>query len=109
MNEKTFIYRRRASANPDPLWAAEQGVRRRRRPINMAWGRPEKNIDPDTGSDGFSGHVHLLTQKKASISIENLDLRETCEARLYTFAFIGNPVEIPRRHWARPSGPIALI
>jgi kynurenine formamidase len=86
------------------LWAAEQGVFAVGAD-NMAWDVP-KDIDPETGATLF-GHVHLLTQKGIYI-IENLDLRELANAKLYSFAFIGVPLKF-QGATGSPLRPIALI
>lgn len=86
------------------IWAAEQGVCAVGAD-NMAWDAP-KDIDPETGATLF-GHVHLLTQKGIYI-IENLDLRELAQAKIYTFGFVGIPLKF-KGATGSPIRPIALI
>jgi kynurenine formamidase len=86
------------------LWAADKGVVAVGAD-NMAWDNPT-DVDPDTGATLF-GHIHLLTRKGIYI-IENLDLRELAQARIYSFAFIGIPLKF-RGATGSPIRPIALV
>lgn len=86
------------------LWAAEKEVVAVGAD-NMSWDVAGER-DPESGATLFA-HYYLLPQKGIYI-IENLDLRQLAEDRIYEFGFVGIPLKF-QGATGSPVRPLALV